>query len=166
MLGSRELILQNSAAESAFDFGFLSNTNMESKIPKNVTLAEVKSSAFIEQETKKIIQHLQPVGCSQANKVDDEFLERIKPDLTLCVLQIREALLQKFQATPTLEFLSKKQELNARRTGGSQEEEEGQVLLYYHYCDLTEPAAVRAWQWDLCCAIGLTGRIHVATEVQ
>ena len=35
---------------------------------------------------------------------------------------------------------------------------------FYKYTDVDEPAAARQWQLQLCRALGLTGRIHVAGE--
>jgi hypothetical protein len=40
----------------------------------------------------------------------------------------------------------------------------GRVLLYYKYTDVDEPNIARQWQLDLCSALHLRGRIHVATE--
>lgn len=40
----------------------------------------------------------------------------------------------------------------------------GRVLLYYKYTDVDDPAGARQWQLDLCSALNLRGRIHVATE--
>ena len=40
----------------------------------------------------------------------------------------------------------------------------GRVLLYYKYCDVGDPAAARQWQLELCTALRLRGRIHVAAE--
>lgn len=40
----------------------------------------------------------------------------------------------------------------------------GRVLLYYKYTDVSDPDAARRWQLDLCTALHLRGRIHVAAE--
>ncbi len=38
------------------------------------------------------------------------------------------------------------------------------VLLYYKYVPLTDPNAVRQWQYDLCAELDINGRILVAEE--
>lgn len=38
------------------------------------------------------------------------------------------------------------------------------VLLYYLYCDIVDPQAVRDWQYGICKELGLKGRILVAQE--
>ena len=40
----------------------------------------------------------------------------------------------------------------------------GRILLYYKYTDVVDPDSARQWQLDLCTALHLRGRIHVATE--
>ncbi|KAM6980826.1 thiosulfate sulfurtransferase/rhodanese-like domain-containing protein 2 [Aplochiton taeniatus] len=40
----------------------------------------------------------------------------------------------------------------------------GQVLLYYHYSQVTEPHIICAWQKALCEKLHLTGKVRVATE--
>ena len=48
--------------------------------------------------------------------------------------------------------------------GGKGEECARRVLLYYKYVDVDDAAAAREWQHTLCTALGLRGRIHVASE--
>ena len=38
------------------------------------------------------------------------------------------------------------------------------VLLFYHYCDVADPAALAVQQRHLCHSLGLTGRVRVASE--
>ena len=52
----------------------------------------------------------------------------------------------------------------ARVAKGVPDTEDGRVLLYYCYTDVTNPEALRAWQFRLCKALGLRGRIHVSKE--
>ena len=33
------------------------------------------------------------------------------------------------------------------------------ILLYYRFTPLTDPEAIRLWQWTLCDSLGLKGRI-------
>ncbi|XP_070693116.1 thiosulfate sulfurtransferase/rhodanese-like domain-containing protein 2 [Pempheris klunzingeri] len=40
----------------------------------------------------------------------------------------------------------------------------GEVLLYYHYCQVENPHAICAWQKALCEKLHLTGKVRVATE--
>lgn len=40
----------------------------------------------------------------------------------------------------------------------------GRILLYYKYTDVGDPDSARQWQLDLCTALHLRGRVHVATE--
>uniref|UniRef100_A0A8C5M3M2 Thiosulfate sulfurtransferase/rhodanese-like domain-containing protein 2 n=1 Tax=Leptobrachium leishanense TaxID=445787 RepID=A0A8C5M3M2_9ANUR len=42
--------------------------------------------------------------------------------------------------------------------------EPGQVLLYYCYCDITDPQWLCNWQRALCQRLHLTGKIRLATE--
>lgn len=39
-----------------------------------------------------------------------------------------------------------------------------QILLYYKYIQLKDPAQITLWQKDLCTRLGLTGRIIIARE--
>lgn len=40
----------------------------------------------------------------------------------------------------------------------------GIILLFYKYIQIENPAAIQAWQKELCSKLGLTGRIILATE--
>ncbi|XP_062331962.1 thiosulfate sulfurtransferase/rhodanese-like domain-containing protein 2 [Osmerus eperlanus] len=40
----------------------------------------------------------------------------------------------------------------------------GEVLLYYCYCQITDPHPICAWQKALCEKLHLTGKVRVATE--
>uniref|UniRef100_A0A8C2ZTA2 Thiosulfate sulfurtransferase/rhodanese-like domain-containing protein 2 n=2 Tax=Cyclopterus lumpus TaxID=8103 RepID=A0A8C2ZTA2_CYCLU len=40
----------------------------------------------------------------------------------------------------------------------------GKVLLFYRYCPVEDPHAVRAWQEALCEKLHLTGKVRLATE--
>ncbi|XP_072260557.1 thiosulfate sulfurtransferase/rhodanese-like domain-containing protein 2 [Pyxicephalus adspersus] len=42
--------------------------------------------------------------------------------------------------------------------------EPGEVLLYYCYCDVTDPQWICDWQRSLCQLLHLTGKIRIATE--
>uniref|UniRef100_A0A8D1MC88 Thiosulfate sulfurtransferase/rhodanese-like domain-containing protein 2 n=1 Tax=Sus scrofa TaxID=9823 RepID=A0A8D1MC88_PIG len=45
-----------------------------------------------------------------------------------------------------------------------QDSNDGEVLLYYCYCDLEDPAWICAWQTALCQHLHLTGKVRIATE--
>ena len=38
------------------------------------------------------------------------------------------------------------------------------VLLYYQYCEISDPTAILKWQLELCEALGLKGRIRISAE--
>nr|XP_032809687.1 thiosulfate sulfurtransferase/rhodanese-like domain-containing protein 2 isoform X2 [Petromyzon marinus] len=42
--------------------------------------------------------------------------------------------------------------------------EEGEVLLFYHYCDVAAPRALCRWQRTLCERLQLTGKVRLAKE--
>ena len=38
------------------------------------------------------------------------------------------------------------------------------ILLYYRFTPLTDPEAIRLWQWTLCDSLGLKGRIIISKD--
>ena len=117
-------------------------------------VGEVRGDLWISNEVKRISALLQPPSSSVL--VDVYAIEK---DILTCVTQIRDAILSRYDSDPEY-ILSKKQRQQIRRIS-----EDGRVLLYYQYADLHDAEIVRNWQYELCLATGLSGRIHVATEV-